>query len=231
MTWLLHSDYRGALPSGSRMEGWRFRVGDIQIGSNDLLLPLFPEPRFNSWCVGETHVLDSRIIPNGRRDHFEQSAFYLDLINHLAPHAREIAQRCRASSIRRNLIRKIESGLAECDKKMRILAKSGLSDTAASRLAAQTSQDLEQIGRMVMRSAVPREQQTEYQKSASRMKQRLLRLKDRTGQRSALDAFTPGQRQIIGEVLRSIYRADPDLERAQSLVDRILKRLSKTLNR
>lgn len=231
VTWVLHSDYRGALPSGSLIDGWRFRVGDIQIGSNDLLLPLFPEPRFNSWCVGETHILDSRILPNGRRDHFEQSAFYLDLINHLAPHAREIAQRCRASSIRRNLIRNIESGLAECEKTMRILAKRGVSDAVASRLCVQTSQELEQIGRMAMRSAVPREQQPEYQKKISRMKQRLLRLKDRTGGRSALDAFTPAQREIISEVFRSIYRADPDLERAQSLVDRILKRLSKTLNR
>ena len=92
---MVQGTYRGALSSNSLVEGWRLRCGDIQVGDNSLLQTLFPESRFNGWCVAETHVLDPRILPNGRRDHFEQNAFYFDLINHLAPHARDIAQRCR----------------------------------------------------------------------------------------------------------------------------------------
>jgi hypothetical protein len=74
-TWILHHDYRGGLPSNSLVEGWRLRCGDIQIGDNSLLQGLFPESRFNGWCVAETHVLDQRILPNGRRDHFEQNTY------------------------------------------------------------------------------------------------------------------------------------------------------------
>jgi len=86
-TWILHHDYRGSLPTSSLVEGWRFRAGDIQVGDNNLVQALFPEARFNAWCVAETHVLDPHILPNGRRDHFEQNTYYFDLINHLAPHA------------------------------------------------------------------------------------------------------------------------------------------------
>ena len=32
----------------------------------------FTEERFNRWCVGELHILDSRIVPNARLDYFSQ---------------------------------------------------------------------------------------------------------------------------------------------------------------
>ncbi len=231
VTWVLHSDYRGALPSNSLIGGWRFRVGDIQIGSNDLLAPLFPEERFNSWCVAETHVIDSRILPNGRRDHFEQNSFYLDLINHLAPHTREIAQRCRATSIHRNLIRHIETGLVGCEQKIKLFARASLADSAASKLAAQLDRDIQQIERLARRSVIAADQQIGYERRIKLLRQRLVRARDSRARRSGLEQFTPSQRIVLTEVLHSIYRAQPDLQTAQDLVDRILKRLSKTLKR
>src|SRR5262249_46280285 len=84
------------------------RSGNIQVGDHTLLEELFPEQRFNVWAVGEVHVIDRRIVPNGRRDHFEQNAHFHNLINHLAPTAREIARRCRTNSVRRNWLRQFE---------------------------------------------------------------------------------------------------------------------------
>lgn len=229
ISWVLHSDYKGSLPAASLVDGWRFRVGDIQIGENDLLLPLFPESRFNSWCVAETHVLDPRIIPNGRRDHFEQNAFFLDLMNHLAPHTRDIAQRCRASSIQRNLLRKISDGLTDSERKMKVLAKPGLAESSASRVALQLGRDLEQIEQWTKRPSIGRDQQAEYQKELKRLRGRLARWQERRETSSALDAFTPGQRSLLSEVFHSIYETQPDIEKAQEMVDRILKRLSKSV--
>ena len=231
VTWVLHSDYRGALPLASLVEGWRFRVGDIQIGNNDLMVALFPEPRFNSWCVAETHVIDSRILPNGRRDHFEQNSYYLDLINHLAPHAREIAQRCRASSIYRNLIRHIEHGLSNSEQRLKILSKRALLDGSAARLSTQLIQDLDHVQRLASRSVISPDQQSRYQKRIRRLQQRAQQLKHSDNRQSALDAFTPAQRMILSEVLKSIYRGHSDINQAQALVDRILKSVAKTLNR
>jgi hypothetical protein len=85
LTWVLHHEYLGTIPRGTLVNGWRLRSGDIQIGSNDILEDLFPETRFNGWMIAETHVLDKKIVPNGRRDNFEQSAHFSDLLTRLSP--------------------------------------------------------------------------------------------------------------------------------------------------
>jgi hypothetical protein len=105
--WILHHGYKGAVPS-SNLKGLRLRSGNIQVGGSSILEDLFTEVRFNSWCVDEIHVVDSRIIPNGRRDHYEQNVHYTHLINQLSPIARDISTRCRQSSIRRNWLRQFE---------------------------------------------------------------------------------------------------------------------------
>jgi molecular chaperone HtpG len=101
--WILHHSYRGGLPDSLRAKGLRLRVGNIQVGNNAILESLFPEPRFNGWCIGEFHVLPStRLIPNGRRDDFEQNNHYLNLQKHIMGIARNLAKRCRAISAQRN---------------------------------------------------------------------------------------------------------------------------------
>ena len=68
--WIAHSPYLGAIPKEQRIRGIRVRVGNIQIGGESVFDDLFAEERFNRWCVGELHILDSRIVPNARRDYF-----------------------------------------------------------------------------------------------------------------------------------------------------------------
>ena len=95
IAWILHHEYEGAVPTETSVKGLRLRTGNVQVGDHALLEDLFPEARFNAWSVGEVHVIDRRIVPNGRRDHFEQNAHFHNLMNHLAPVAREIARQCR----------------------------------------------------------------------------------------------------------------------------------------
>jgi hypothetical protein len=99
--WVLHSDYLGAIPDRHGIKGLRLRVGNIQIGEPRLLDLAFPEARFNSWTVGECHILSPKLVPNARRDDFEQSNHYSNLLTHLLPKAKEIAKACRESSAER----------------------------------------------------------------------------------------------------------------------------------
>lgn len=229
VTWVLHSDYRGSLPSASLVDGWRFRVGDIQIGNNDLLVSLFPEVRFNSWCVAETHVIDTRILPNGRRDNFEQNSFYIDLLNHLAPHARDIAQRCRAMSVERNVLRQIESQLSQCDQRLRVLRKGALAERSAIKLAKQVERDLNQVQRLSNRSVITPDRQITYHRRIKNLRQALLRSRQRSQDRSALMAFTPVQRSVLTEVFAAIYGTHQNLLSSQTLIDKILTRLNRRL--
>lgn len=116
--WILHHSYKGALPSALRFKGLRLRNGNIQVGRESICEELFPEPRFNSWTVGEFHVIDPKILPNGRRDAFEHNAHYSNLVGHLTLAAKTIAKRCRQMSANRakaeaEKIRKTQNKLLE----------------------------------------------------------------------------------------------------------------------
>ena len=40
---------------------------------------MYASARFNAWIIGEVHVLNRKIVPNGRRDHFEQTTAFENL--------------------------------------------------------------------------------------------------------------------------------------------------------
>jgi molecular chaperone HtpG len=96
--WLLHHSYQGALNDSLGLKGLRLRKGNIQVGSADLLRDVFVEGRFNSWCVGEIHAVSRNLIPNGRRDFFEQNRHFLHLINQISPVTDTIARLSRSKS-------------------------------------------------------------------------------------------------------------------------------------
>ena len=104
--WILHSEYLGAIPERNGIKGLRLRAGNIQIGDSRLLDSVFQETRFNSWCVGECHIVSPKLVPNARRDDLEQNNHYANFINHLAPAAKNIAKLCRERSADRARIRK-----------------------------------------------------------------------------------------------------------------------------
>ena len=113
--WIAHSSYLGAVPREQRVRGIRARVGNIQIGDEAVFDDLFTEERFNRWCVGELHILDSRIVPNARRDYFEPGPHLRNLENQLAPVLRDISTRCRRESSARNRARKFLSSLCSIE--------------------------------------------------------------------------------------------------------------------
>ena len=84
------------------VKGFRTRAGNIQVGDENILSEIFTEKRFNSWAVGEAHILDKKIQPNGRRDNFGQSSSYSNLLNHLTLQAKKVSQLCREFSSERN---------------------------------------------------------------------------------------------------------------------------------
>jgi hypothetical protein len=99
--WILHHEYLGALPKRLGFRGLRLRMGNIQIGTDNVFEELFPEPRFNAWCVGEIHALSPKLVPNGRRDSLEQNGHYVGLQSQIVPYARKIARLCREKSLNR----------------------------------------------------------------------------------------------------------------------------------
>ena len=113
--WIAHSSYLGAIPKEQRVRGIRVRVGNIQIGDEAVFDHLFVEERFNRWCVGEIHILDSRIVPNARRDYFQPGPHLRNLENQLSPVVRSISTSCRRESTVRNRARRALSSLSDIE--------------------------------------------------------------------------------------------------------------------
>ena len=136
--WLAHTSYAGSISRRLAIRGLRARAGNIQVGSDDIFEHLFHETRFNGWCVGEVHIVDSRIVPNGRRDYFEFGPHLRNLENHIGAIVQKISTECRRASSQRNKLRSVRVTINQV-KCARDLAASGYlhADDAAALLERQ----------------------------------------------------------------------------------------------
>jgi molecular chaperone HtpG len=116
--WLGHHDYVRSITTSLGIRGLRARIGDIQIGEENLLEDCFKESRFNGWSIGEIHVIDPRVIPNARRDNFELNHHAYNLITQIGPIAARITRRCRTASISRNSALIIRNTVDQIDQRL-----------------------------------------------------------------------------------------------------------------
>lgn len=143
--WIAHTDYLGAIPKGAGIRGVRARVGNIQIGGETVFDHLFPQARFNRWCIGEVHVVDPHVVPNGRRDYFEVGPHTRNLENHLGALCRSIVTRCRRSSRKRNGMRRMVTKLSQLEASHSLAASGYLGEEDAQRLVANAGQAVEDL--------------------------------------------------------------------------------------
>lgn len=80
--WYAKGGWLGTLKDDS-IRGLRLRKGNIQIGDEHTLDSIFKQSRFNGWAQGEVFVISDELIPNARRDNFEQNTAYFNLIEKL----------------------------------------------------------------------------------------------------------------------------------------------------
>lgn len=225
--WLIHHDYQGAIPVSQGVRGLRARVGNIQVGHDRLFLEVFPEDRFCSWTIGEVHVLDSRVVPNGRRDEFESNAHLDNIIAHLRPIGMEVARECRISSQKRNRLKAFELAADKIYEKLEVLKQGAVSQRYAKTIR-------EEIGTLLgeMRKVTEFDLLIDEERGALRSQLRDIE--------KAVDAYTTkvegdifeklpaSKRATYKEVFDLIYDCSVNQVAAKSLIDRMLDRLSRS---
>lgn len=225
VAWIMHHEYEGAVPANTLAKGLRLRSGNIQVGDHALLEDLFPEPRFNAWSVGEVHVLDRRIVPNARRDHFEQNAHFHNLLNHLAPTARDIARRCRTNSVRRKLERELDLHARSVEEVLDVIGQGGIGSSEQGRLALSAEQTLLRMSKVAQNALLVEEGQMHY----ARIESLRLRLgevmNDSEAVESPLMRLPEKQRRAYQNFFELIYECSTNRMAAKSLIDRILLRI------
>ena len=101
--WYGRCSWNGTL-SDKTLLGMRMRLGNILIGNRRTMDVMFKDPRFNGWVQGEIFVNTQGLIPNARRDDFEQNDVYYQMIDKLRTDVGEVIIReiREASKIRNN---------------------------------------------------------------------------------------------------------------------------------
>jgi hypothetical protein len=227
IAWVLHHGYSGAIPSASLIKGLRLRTGNMQVGEHALLEELFPESRFNSWAVGEVHVLDSKVLPNGRRDHFEQSVHFDNLLNQLAPIAREIARRCRQSSIGRKWAREFELHKGVALETARIVKRGGISRAARASHSDSVAKSLKAMRKVVNTRHLGADTRVTLEAQAEATEARVKQLLGTEAlEQDPLARFKPQVRTAYQHLISLIYQCATNRAAAASLVEKILGRLT-----
>jgi len=225
--WILHHAYEGAIPSGSLYKGLRLRSGNVQVGDHASLEELFPEPRFNVWSVGEIHVIDRRIVPNGRRDHFEQSAHFHNLINHLTPTARDIARRCRTSSIRRKWLREFDLHHSGVMERLGIIRQGSLARAKRDALVVSLEPTLLQMEKIAGMSVLSDDGPDELLKMIRRLRAEIAAaVRGVVPEASPLARLPPRRRSMYEHLFSLVYECSANRVAAKALVDRILDKLN-----
>lgn len=225
--WIAHHDYEGAIHPSTHVRGLRVRAGDVQIGEAGVLADVFPESRFDAWTVGEVHVLDPRIIPNGRRDDFERNVHLANLKNHLAPLGRDVANRCRTSSRDRKRLRDLELEQASAREGLAVLAQGGLNAAGRDRMALGVELSLMRAEKLLGEPDLVDDPLGGDRGKVARLRTELEELAGADAPAaSPLDRLSPDRRAFYEEMFSLIYDCSANRSVAKSLVDRIMAKIA-----
>ena len=226
--WILHHDYQGAIPSSLGMKGLRARVGNIQVGNDRIFSNVFPEERFCSWTIGEVHLTDRRILPNGRRDNFELNSHLANVITHLIPYGSEVGHRCRSSSQIRNRKREFELGEQKILQKLDIIEQGAISKKAVATLRRELGTHLSEIKHTANFNLIEDKDRADLEVRAAELERLVDKLSNSANPDDPLLTLPKSKQAIYREIFDLIYECSTNRITAKSLIDRALIRISKS---
>ncbi|MBI4256852.1 ATP-binding protein [Candidatus Uhrbacteria bacterium] len=223
--WVLDHSYLGAIPKRLNIAGLRVRAGNIQIGESNILADLFTEPRFNSWSVGEFHVLNKKILPNGRRDEFEHSSHYSNLQSHIATIATEISRTCRARSASRNFLKATKHNLQKIENDLVVARSIPHSFPFRRRHLSALSKLIRKQEINIEKKLADTTQRGELLNRIIKLRREVERLSSDRSNGTLLKRLTPAKKKAYSEVLSAVYEVASDVSVAHGYVNKILRRL------
>lgn len=83
-SWVGISKFDKCIPEKNNPQrGIRLKKSNIQLGDAETLNKLHKEPRGNGYLVGEVHAVHPNLVPNARRDYFNENETLIELENKL----------------------------------------------------------------------------------------------------------------------------------------------------
>lgn len=224
--WYGNCGWNGFL-SERELCGLRVRKGNILIGDSKTMNGIFSESRFNGWTQGEIFIITDKLIPNARRDDFEQNSAYRKFIHELSNSiAADITKKIREASRNRN------------DPSAKVLREIGKVITQAETIVKEGFNSSVDKGKLVeeLKQATKKLGDTKVKDDLSSKKQKLSRqLQDTIEQveisnnykinkiNSGIDKKSKQVLKVVSDILSE--------KLAKFLVDEIIKEIIDELNR
>ena len=219
--WIAHTSYIGALRKESGIRCIRVRAGNIQIGDESVFDHLFSETRFNRWCVAELHILDPRVIPNGRRDYFEPSPHLRNIENHLGAICRKLERRCRTESVRRNQHKRFQLLLESLDASYSLARSGYLTTNAAKKLIGAKLSSIEDL-----KEKHQSLNHTEDLAELNVLEDKLLNFRVKRG-RASLAGIDASEVPVYRTIFGALTEILPSLKMAKETMEKVLARTRK----
>ena len=220
--WLIHHEYQGAIPNGLGIRGLRARTGNIQVGNESIFSDVFPEERFATWCVGEVYVLDNKIIPNGRRDHFEINNHFSNLKSKLFPVGSIVAKKCRIFSKIRNQKKAFDLHEDKTSILLGIVEQGTLSISASQSYQKTIVSHLKELNKISLMEIFDTKTKLSLGKRYNILHEKL---ENSLKTLSQLKIENDDEMQIYAKIIDLIYECSTDKAKAKILIDNILEKL------
>ena len=110
--WFSMTSLEGQIPSANLARGIRLRSANIQIGDSEICKKFFTstsDQRFSFYFFGELHALNSKLIPNSRRDYFEDNDICKEFENAVKEEFSKLKKYCYEVSNLKSCYKKISS--------------------------------------------------------------------------------------------------------------------------
>ena len=230
--WLgVRRDNIGAVLRTSGFDSLRVRTGNILIGDATLLDPCFREARFNGYLIGEIHVTTRDLIPNGRRDDFQDSEMKTDFLLGVEKIVHSLEKKIREDSNSKNSVKPIETAKQTVISVTKQLESGFVGDEAKKvAMTALCSED-QKLTEIQKKRNVPGAVKEKAEAESEKLKSLLAEVKEAEPSiDGALEGttFSKKEKEAIRKALDAVYELYDKTSNRDELHRRVLQKLKRT---
>lgn len=238
------------IKSRNKARGIRIRKGNIQIGDEDLSRKYFinsGDQRFAFYYLGEIHVIHRDLIPNSRRDGFEENEMYEQFKKSLIDDCEKLKRNCTEMSKINSLINRIgqvDKIDIEIEKRQSggYISKPEIEGLEKKR--AEAKNDAEKANKELkakiekmpddspIKTVIIVPNAPVVNKTSSRTNETTIAAPDNNGKTFRTDqpqysSFNKKEKRLIGRIYEAIAKWLPDVSLRDNLIDKIEEELIK----
>jgi molecular chaperone HtpG len=226
LLWYTENDLFGSIQN-EQIKGIRMRKGNILVGDQNSLSTLMfsgSNTRFHFWLQGELCIYDNRLIPNARRDDFEQNEYYNEFKDKLREIGREFEKKCRLASKDRSQIKNIKKA-EDAVKKASIKQRSGFSSSKEKeKIIQELDRAKQKVEKIDGKSETLIKSKERALSEIEQQKEDIIKDKNYFGK--LLSSYSRKERKIV-EIILNVLQEKLDTKLASELADAIYNELLK----